>query len=96
VTFAMPPYPHWFEGRDAVLAVLAGSGRPDLRYLPARANAQPAVAWYVREPSDSVYRPASLEVLDHDGERITAITAFASGALVVRLGLPDGLEAPRE
>ena len=31
-TFAMPPHPHWFRGREAVIAFLATTGKPDLRH----------------------------------------------------------------
>ena len=35
-TFAMPPHPHWFRGREAVIAFLATTGKPDLRHVPTR------------------------------------------------------------
>jgi RNA polymerase sigma-70 factor (ECF subfamily) len=76
-TFAMPPHPHWFRGRDAVIAFLAGTGKPDLRHIPTRANGQPAVGWYLWDPPTERYKPASLEVLALEGDRVSEITAFA-------------------
>jgi RNA polymerase sigma-70 factor (ECF subfamily) len=90
VTLEMPPYPNWFRGRDAVIAFIVGTGRPALRHRPVRANGQPGVAWYVADVASSTYRPASIEVLAIAGERMGAITAFASPALFARFGLPDG------
>ncbi len=76
-TFAMPPHPHWFSGRDAVIAFLAATGEPDLRHALARANGQPAIGWYLWDPPTERYQPASLEVLAlEDDGRVTEITAF--------------------
>ena len=75
-TFAMPPYPHWFRGREAVIAFLAATGKPDLRHVPTRANRQPAIGWYLLDPESERYLPASLEVLALEGDRVREITAF--------------------
>ena len=75
-TFAMPPYPHWFRGRDAVIAFLAATGEPNLRHVTTRANGQPAIGWYLWNSRSEVYEPASLEVLALEGDRVRAITAF--------------------
>jgi RNA polymerase sigma-70 factor (ECF subfamily) len=87
-TFAMPPYPHWWRGRDDVVAFVASTGRPDVRHVVTRANGQPAVGWYVWQPDGGIYAPASIEVLGIEGERIGAITAFAEPRLFARFGLP--------
>ena len=88
-TLAMPPYPNWFRGRDAIIAFIVGTGRPGLRHVPVHANAQHGVAWYVPEPGATTYRAASIELLTLDGDRIGTITAFASPALFARFGLPE-------
>ena len=44
-TFAMPPFPHWWSGRDNVIGFIASTGKPPLRHVLTRAAAQPAVAW---------------------------------------------------
>ncbi len=43
-TFAMPPYPNWFHGREAVISFITSTGKPELGYATTRANGQPAVA----------------------------------------------------
>jgi RNA polymerase sigma-70 factor, ECF subfamily len=92
VTFAMPPHPHWFRGRDAVVEFIAGTGTPDLRRIVTTASGQPAIAWYLREPGAVEYAPASIEVLGLEGARVREITAFAEPDLFGRLGLPARLE----
>ncbi len=104
-TFAMPPHPHWYRGREAVIAFLAGTGKPDLRHIPTRANGQPAIGWYLWDPPSERYRPASLEVLALERDRVSEITAFTGRMCVAtetgslpdlfpRFGLPT--ELPRE
>jgi RNA polymerase sigma-70 factor, ECF subfamily len=101
-TFAMPPHPHWFRGRDAVIAFLTTTGKPDLRHVSTRANGQPAIGWYLWDPSTELYQPASLEVLALEGGLVSEITAFTgrmcaateTGSLpdlFPRFGLPAGL-----
>ena len=45
VAFAMPPYPEWCRGRDAVAGswLMPSGGPGSLRYAPARANGQLAL-----------------------------------------------------
>jgi RNA polymerase sigma-70 factor (ECF subfamily) len=89
--FAMPPYPSWWQGRDAVVAMFAAAGAPRLRHIETRANGQPAVAWYMWDPDREAYAASALEVISVDGGRIAQITAFVSPALFSRFGLPDAL-----
>ena len=93
VTFAMPPHPHWWRGRDDVIAAVVRTGLPDVPKLRTEANGQPAVAWYLRETPGRPYAAASIEVLAFDGERVSAIVAFASKRLFARFGLPSELRA---
>jgi RNA polymerase sigma-70 factor, ECF subfamily len=90
VTFAMPPFPHWWSGRDNVIDFIVSTGRQPLRHLLTRAGGQPAIAWYIRR-SGGAYHPTSIEVLAVDGDRISQITAFASPALFPQFGLPASL-----
>ena len=90
VTFAMPPFPHWFSGRDTVIAFMVATGKPPLRYVLTRAGGQPAVGWYRKAPRD-VYLPTSIEVLALEGERVKEVTAFASPFLFPYFGLPAEL-----
>ena len=45
-TFAMPPFPCWFRGRDDVVAFIA-QFKPTLRHVLTSAGGQPAIAWYI-------------------------------------------------
>ena len=47
-TFAMPPYPTWRRGREAIAEswLMPGGPPPWLRYAPARANGQLALGTY--------------------------------------------------
>jgi RNA polymerase sigma-70 factor, ECF subfamily len=89
--FAMPPYPRWWQGRDAVIAMFVAAGAPRLRHIRTSANAQPAIAWYVWDPDRDAYAASALEVITVDGGRIAQVTAFVSPALFGRFGLPDAL-----
>jgi RNA polymerase sigma-70 factor (ECF subfamily) len=75
-TFAMPPHPRWFRGREVVIAFLIATGRPKLKGIPTQANGQPAIGWYLQDPASGRYNPASLEVLALDCGRVSEITAF--------------------
>jgi RNA polymerase sigma-70 factor (ECF subfamily) len=74
-TFAMPPLPQWFRGREAIGEFLAGgpfANGPRWRLTPAQLNGQLAFA-YTR--ADGC--PHAVDVVDvDDAGRITGITAF--------------------
>ncbi len=98
VRATMPPYPMWFQGRDAVMASLAASWNPGLpayvgRFLmvPTGANRQPAVAAYVRPPGAREYRPFAIAVLRIVGSRIAEMTAFHDPGLFPAFALPAAL-----
>jgi RNA polymerase sigma-70 factor (ECF subfamily) len=91
-TFAMPPHPHWFRGRDEVIAFITGTGCAELRYSPTRANGQPAVGWYIRDPESGSFVATALEVLTLDGSRLKEITAFVFPELFPRFGLAPTVE----
>ena len=90
-TFAMPPYPAWWWGRDVIAAFAAG---PVHRYLPARANGQAANAAYRWDPDTERYIAEALEVLTLEGTRVKQMTAFMTPEVFPRFGLPA--ELPRE
>jgi RNA polymerase sigma-70 factor, ECF subfamily len=91
--FAMPPFPNWFHGRDAVIAFIRATGKPRLRHVQTRANGQPAVGWYLWDADRERYVGASLEVLTLEGARVKEITAFASAELLPSFDLPMELPA---
>jgi RNA polymerase sigma-70 factor, ECF subfamily len=98
-TYAMPPWQHWYLGRNAIGnffgTVWPRYGR--FRLLPTRANGQPAFALYV-EGEEGGWRPHSLQVLETDGEFISGLTLFmrpVGPTLFPMFGLPDDLKEVR-
>lgn len=94
VTWSMPPLPNWYDGLDAVMDFAAqvpltscGAWRTTL----TSANAQPAVAFYLRDEASGEYRPWSITVLSTRAGRICAITSFIGPAHFARLGLPAAM-----
>jgi RNA polymerase sigma-70 factor, ECF subfamily len=80
-TFAMPPLRTWYRGRDAVALFLAGwplSGAWRWRIVPARANGQPALAFYTWDPEAESYLPFALNVFTFRGAQISDVTAFVN------------------
>ena len=94
-TFTMPPYADWYRGREALgdSWLMPGGPPPRLRYVPTRANGQPALATYRRDPEAGRYLPLALDVLTLDGACISEITAFRTPAVFELFGLPDELAA---
>jgi RNA polymerase sigma-70 factor, ECF subfamily len=91
----MPPWTLWLAGRRAVMAAFADSWDPRspnyvgrFRMLPTRANGQPALATYLRGPSDDAHRAFAIGVLRIEGGRIAEIVAFHDPALFPMFGLP--------
>lgn len=90
----MPPHPFSYDGRAAIMTLTEKVFDPaseryigQWRYLPTRANRQPATAAYVRRPGDTLYRPQVLDVLTIASGRVTEVTAFAP-SLFPSFGLP--------
>jgi RNA polymerase sigma-70 factor (ECF subfamily) len=93
-TFAMPPYPEWRRGRDAMTrSWLMPVGPGLLRYLPIRANGQLAFGVYAIKPDASSYLPIALDVLTLRGDLIVDVTAFRTPTIFPRFQLPDRLPA---
>jgi RNA polymerase sigma-70 factor (ECF subfamily) len=93
----MPLLALWYEGRQAIVTLMAGvfdPGSPDyqgrLRVVLTGANRQPAAALYVRRPGDSEYRWLSLVVLRVEDGEVVEITGFVSD-LFAAFGLPPTL-----
>ncbi|HEX6208650.1 MAG TPA: sigma-70 family RNA polymerase sigma factor [Actinomycetota bacterium] len=94
-TFSMPPYAGWVRGREAVGRswLIPEGPSPRLRYLPTRANGQPAVAAYALAPDGTRYVPLALDVLTLRDDLIGDVTAFRSPELFEAFGLPPELAA---
>ncbi|MEU4781457.1 sigma-70 family RNA polymerase sigma factor [Micromonospora sp. NPDC023633] len=79
--FTMPPKPTWYEGRDAIIecwapALVGPTAWKDWCHVPTRANRQPAVACYVREPGRPRYHALGLDVLRIEAGEVVEVTAF--------------------
>jgi RNA polymerase sigma-70 factor, ECF subfamily len=90
-TLAMPPYPSWYHGRDAVGAFLAArplSARVRWRLVPTRANGQPAFGHYMWDDAAGFFTPHGISVLTVRGGQIADLTIFRIADTVRRFGLP--------
>jgi RNA polymerase sigma-70 factor (ECF subfamily) len=92
-TFAMPPEPAWYRGRDEIAAFLPVGPLTDRwRFVPVRANGQPAFGTYSWDAERRCYVASAVDVLTVDGARVQGITAFVHPELFPRFGLPERLE----
>jgi RNA polymerase sigma-70 factor, ECF subfamily len=90
VTFEMPPYSEWYEGRGAIgdSWLMPGGPPPRLRYAATIANGQPALGTYAHH-SSGAFLPIALDVLTLGDGGITRVIAFRDPALFERFGLPE-------
>jgi RNA polymerase sigma-70 factor (ECF subfamily) len=91
---AMPPWPSWYRGRDAIATFLRSwplSLRKRWQLLHTGANGQPAVAGYLSDEQTIAFRAETIIVLTFQAARIKEITAFRSPELFSRFGLPEQL-----
>ena len=92
-TISMPPYPSWYQGRDAVAAFLRrGPFKPGNRWrsLATTANGQLAVAGYRWD--GEAYAAHGVHVLEVEGDRLAGWTAFIGAEVVAAFGLPPQLQ----
>jgi RNA polymerase sigma-70 factor (TIGR02960 family) len=91
VQFAMPPLE--YHGRELagrfLMAVTLQQRRRN-RVVATRANGQPALGLYVRDPGGRVFHAMGLLVLTLAGDEVCAITRFDNSVLP-RFGLPRKL-----
>ncbi len=94
---SMPPYPSWYQGPEAIRAILSAapfaSGVPHRwRLVPTRANAQPAFAFYKADPAQQCYRAFGIQVVVCDWSvssgRIAEVTVFHGAPHVTSFGFP--------
>jgi RNA polymerase sigma-70 factor (ECF subfamily) len=88
----MPPKPI-VAGARQIGDFLANSIFPiaPMRLLEAHANASPAFAAYMREPSGDRFMAFALLVIAGDGQKISQIAAFSDPRVFARFGLPAEL-----
>jgi RNA polymerase sigma-70 factor, ECF subfamily len=78
-TFAMPPLPTWYRGRDVIAVFLTNFALRDRwRLVPTRANGQVAFGSYAWDPDAGGYTPLALDVLTLEGAIATDVTSFAT------------------
>jgi RNA polymerase sigma-70 factor (ECF subfamily) len=96
VVLTMPPLPLRYSGRTTVAeffaTIPAGGALDRFRLIPTRANRQPALAVYRRDPDGQTYGAWGIFVLGVDGDAIAEITVFFDPALLPVFGLPTELE----
>jgi RNA polymerase sigma-70 factor (ECF subfamily) len=92
-TFSMPPYRLWLRGPVEVGRWLLGPGIgcKGSRVLTTSANGCAAVAQY-RPAGPGRWEPWSFQVLEVDGDRLSAINNFLFPELFTGFGLPAYLE----
>jgi RNA polymerase sigma-70 factor, ECF subfamily len=89
----MPPVPLGYQGRELAgrfFATIAFRQGRRYRFIPTRANGQPAFGVYLRDPLTHVAHAFGLFVITLAGDRVSAITRFDNGVLP-RFGLPRTL-----
>jgi RNA polymerase sigma-70 factor (ECF subfamily) len=95
VRLTMPPEPAEHRGPQPVAGFLLESHLgQDLKFLPTRANGQPALVLYLPDPSAPIWRACALIVLTLRGNQIRALTRFGNLGLLARFGFPRTL--PRD
>jgi RNA polymerase sigma-70 factor (TIGR02960 family) len=91
--YAMPPLPDRYVGRDAIRAFLtAGPLSERWRFVPTRANGQPAFGTYLW--ADGAWRWGGLDVLTLRGGEVAEVVSFLDGRYAEMFGLPMILAAP--
>jgi RNA polymerase sigma-70 factor, ECF subfamily len=96
VVMAMPPYPYWWQGRDALIAAVTHPESPfyePWRYLPVRANGQLAFAGYQWDAGKQLFVAHALEVIVLEGEQVKESVGFATPEIFTAFGLPRELSA---
>jgi RNA polymerase sigma-70 factor (TIGR02960 family) len=95
VRVTMPPMPMEYQGRALAgrfFSSLSFRPRRTFRIVPTRANGQPALAAYARDPQTGPYLPSGILVMTLSGRLISAITGF-DNSLLHRFGLPLSMPA---
>jgi RNA polymerase sigma-70 factor (ECF subfamily) len=91
--FSMPPWAAWWRGRETISGFAAEAAKmcPPTLAVPVSANGQPAVAYFGLNDETGTYRALAIDVLDFDGESVSAITAFITPSVFAPFGLPEEL-----
>jgi RNA polymerase sigma-70 factor (TIGR02960 family) len=91
----MPPEPAGHSEPRPIARFLLQSHRgQELKFLPARANGQPALVLYLPDPSAPIWRACGLIVLSLRGNQVHGLTRFGDLSLLARFGYPRTLPRP--
>ena len=95
-TLAMPPWTHWYRGRDwsRTFFSKAWTAYAGFRLVAIGANCQPGFAFYACKPGDAIFRAHSVQILEIRGGAIAAMTKYVKPlgpALFADFGLPLNL-----
>jgi RNA polymerase sigma-70 factor (ECF subfamily) len=95
---SMPPFPSWYQGREAILAILAAgpfgtAARRRWKLRPTSANGQPAFVFYQAEPSQGIFHAFGVQVVTIDwlSGQIAELTIFKNPSLAPYFGSPPQL-----
>jgi RNA polymerase sigma-70 factor (ECF subfamily) len=77
-SYAMPPMPQWYEGREAIRVFFGWAWKSYAGFRLARtaANGRPAFALYSRAETGAPWTAHSIHALSLEGEAISALTFF--------------------
>ena len=89
---SMPPSPSWYQGRDSIRAFVVtivprGVATGHWRFVPTRANGQPAFAWYQRD-EHRMYRAFAIMVVESQNALVSASHVFMNPALFTFFKMP--------
>jgi RNA polymerase sigma-70 factor (ECF subfamily) len=85
----MPPEPIECVGPEAIAEFYRKQGLlGQFKFVPTRANNQPAFAYYLPDPVAQIHRASGILVLTLDGDHVAGITRFGDRGLLARFGLP--------
>lgn len=92
-TFEMPPWTHWYSGREAIRTFFSRVWRAygGFRLTATGANCQPAFALYSCKPGETTFQAHSIQILEIRENAIAAVTLYMKPlgpALFADFGLP--------
>ncbi|MER7545778.1 sigma-70 family RNA polymerase sigma factor [Spirillospora sp. NPDC127506] len=90
----MPPQPTEYRGPESIAQFLLAHQRQEMKFVPVRANGQPALVLYLPDPSAPIWRANGVTVLTLRGDQIHTITRFGDPSLITRFGCPRTLPKP--
>ncbi len=96
-TWEMPPFPAWYQGREAIRALVTGycpaEGPGDQKLVLAMANGQPALALYMKGV-DGVHRAFQIQQVSVRDGAVSAVTCYFDTTLFEKFGLPSVWQPP--